>query len=267
MEYRLIVADLDGTLKSEAKSTFTPRVIDAVHRAQARGVHVVMATGRMLRTAEPFISKLGLTELVSCDHGATIYDLKDKSVVFEKRVPLEYVHQVAAFAGDRFTLTACADGEMYTNRIRDDEPTRHGDAAILDHLHLVKDFCALERAPQKLLFLSDESTTTAVYAEMKARFRDQLRVMRASARRVELIHPHASKGIAAAWLASRWGIPREQVIGIGDQDNDRSLIAWAGLGVAMGNAIEDVKAIAKYIAPSVDEDGAAVVIEKFVLNV
>ena len=93
-----------------------------------------------------------------------------------------------------------------------------------------------------------------------------MQVVRASTRRVELTHIETSKGIAAACLASRWGIPREQVIGIGDQDNDRSLITWAGLGVAMGNAVEDVKAIAQFVAPSADEDGVAAVIEKFIVN-
>lgn len=264
--YRLIVADLDGTLKSESNPSFTPRVLDAVRRAQERGVHVVMATGRMFRTAERFISELGLQEFAVCDHGATIYDLQSKKVVFEKRVPMDYVARVAEFAGERHTLTACADGEMYTNRILGDEPKRHGDIAINDHLHLISDFRALESEPQKLLFLQDEQTTPRVFAEMKTRFGSELLVMCASTRRVELIHREASKGVAAAWLAARWGILREQVIGIGDQDNDRSLIAWAGLGVAMGNAIADVKAIAKYIAPSADDDGAAHVIEKFVLN-
>ena len=201
-----------------------------------------------------------------CDHGATICDLASGRTVFEKRVPLDEVAQVAEFAGTRFTLTACADGEMYTNRILGNELALHGDVIANYHLHLISDFRALEREPQKLLFLQDEATTPRVFAEMKARFGKELQVMSASTRRVELIHPDASKGIAAAWLASRWNIPRDQVMALGDQDNDRSMIEWAGLGVAMGNAIDDLKTMADFIAPSVDEDGAALVIEKFILN-
>jgi len=260
--YRLIVADLDGTLKSESNPSFTPRVLDAVKRAQSLGVHVVMATGRMFRTAEPFIRELGL-EFAICDHGATIYDMASGKTIFEKRVSLELTREVAAFANNNLTLTACADGELYTNRI---EPDVAKESYAVGHLHLVPDFSALVVEPQKILFLNDEPTTDKIFPEIKSRFGNRMQVVRASTRRVELTHRETSKGIAAAWLASRWGIPREQVIGIGDQDNDRSLIAWAGLGVAMGNAVADVKAIAKFIAPSAGEDGAAVVIERFVLK-
>ncbi len=263
MSYRLIVADLDGTLKSESKPTFTTRVLDAVNRAQARGVHVVMATGRMFRTAEPFIRDLDL-EFAICDHGATIYDLQSGETVFEKRVPPELVREVGTFAARNLTLTVCADGELYTNHIDADAAK---EPYAVNHLHHVPDFSALAVEPQKILFLNDDATTDRIFPQLKLRFGDYMQVVRASTRRVELTHRDTSKGNAAAWLAQRWRISREQVISIGDQDNDRSMIEWAGLGVAMGNAIEAVKAIADFIAPSAEEDGAAVVIEKFILNV
>ncbi len=263
MTYRMLVADLDGTLRAESNPTFTPRVREAVARAQKQGTHVVMATGRMFRTAEPYIRDLGLVEPVICDHGASIFDLQAGKILFEKRVSLDLVREVAAFADSTLTLTACADGELYTNQIERDAP---GDPYTREHIHLISDFRSLAQEPQKLLFLNDETTTDRIFPELLARFGDCMQVVRASTRRVELTHHETSKGAAAALLAAKWNIPPEQAIAMGDQDTDRSMIEWAGLGVAMGNAVESVKAIADFVAPSVDEDGAAVVIERFILN-
>jgi hypothetical protein len=75
-----------------------------------------------------------------------------------------------------------------------------------------------------------------------------------------------SKGDALRRLAAHLDIPQAQVMAVGDQDNDTAMIAWAGLGVAMGNGSPAVKAIADWVAPSVAEDGAAVAIERFVLG-
>ncbi len=261
--YRMIVADLDGTLKSESKATFTPRVRQAVERAQARGVRVVLATGRMFQTAEPYVRDLQLVDPVVCDHGASIWETLTSQILFDRRVPLDLVRAVAGFADGTLTLTACADGELYTNRIEPDAPD---DSYTRAHLHLVPDFDSLTIEPQKLLFLNDETTTDQIFPKIQARFSNSMQVVRASTRRVELTHRETSKGAAAAWLAMRWNIPREQVIAIGDQDNDRSMIEWAGLGIAMGNAIDSVKALAGFVAPSADEDGAAVAIERFVLG-
>jgi hypothetical protein len=76
----------------------------------------------------------------------------------------------------------------------------------------------------------------------------------------------ADKGSALKMLAADLGIPRERVMAIGDQGNDATMIEWAGLGVAMGNANEVTQAVADWIAPHIDEDGAAVAIERFVLD-
>ncbi len=75
-----------------------------------------------------------------------------------------------------------------------------------------------------------------------------------------------SKGDALIWLAGEMGVPQEAVMAVGDSDNDVSMIAWAGIGVAMGNASAAVKAVADWEAPSFHEHGAAAAVERFVLD-
>ena len=83
---------------------------------------------------------------------------------------------------------------------------------------------------------------------------------------VEGLAASVSKGTAAARLADRLGVAREEVMALGDGGNDLAMVEWAGLGVAMGNAAPAVRAAADVIAPSQAEDGAAWAIEQLALN-
>ena len=101
--------------------------------------------------------------------------------------------------------------------------------------------------------------------ELAASFAGRLNVVRSHPLFVEIISPRVSKGRGVAHLADLYGVSRAQTIAVGDSGNDLSMVQWAGLGVAMGNASADVKAVADWIAPPVSEDGVAAVIERFVL--
>lgn len=266
MRYRLIAADLDGTLRAEGQS-FTPRVREAIRHAQARGVRVVIATGRMFRTAQPFALDLGVQGPIICDHGGTIRDPSTGETLMQLRMPLDFARQVIEYAPADLTLIACLDEEFYVSHL-----TEHARAFVgrytADHLHQVGNLAHfLERGPQKLVFVNEPEVTSALLVDLTARFGGVLQVVQSFPRYVELTHREVSKGRAVEWLAKHWGIPQKEVIAIGDQGNDCSMIEWAGLGVAMGNAVESVKAIANHIAPSAEEDGVAAVIDRFVSNV
>jgi Cof subfamily protein (haloacid dehalogenase superfamily) len=265
LRYRLIAADLDGTLRPERQS-FTPRVRQAVRQAQERGVHVVMATGRMYRTAQPFALDLGLQDPIICDHGATIRDPSTGETLMQLRMPVDLARQVIENAAPDLTLVACVDEEFYISRLTEHAVAFVGSYAG-DHLHQVGDLSRfLDRGPQKLVFVNEPEVSSRLLVDLTARFGALLQVVQSFPRYVELTHREVSKGKAVEWLASGWGIPREEVIAIGDQGNDCSMIEWAGLGVAMGNAIDGVKAIANYVAPSAEEDGVADVIDRYVLS-
>lgn len=95
---------------------------------------------------------------------------------------------------------------------------------------------------------------------------DSIEVMSSTIRNFETMNKGITKGRAVERLASYYNISPEEIIGIGNNENDMPMLRYAGLGVAMGNAEEELKIMADYIAPTNDEDGVAAVIEKFVLN-
>ena len=83
---------------------------------------------------------------------------------------------------------------------------------------------------------------------------------------IEIVPQGVNKGSALAWLAQHLGITQHEVMAAGDQGNDVSMVQWAGVGVAMGNAIPDVKQAADWIAPPVTEDGAVAILNRFILE-
>jgi hydroxymethylpyrimidine pyrophosphatase-like HAD family hydrolase len=102
--------------------------------------------------------------------------------------------------------------------------------------------------------------------DLQAQFDDRVRVTQSLDHLVEVTAPEASKGQALARLAAHLGVAQSATMAIGDHDNDVSMIAWAGLGVAMGNASPAAKSAADVIAPPLEEEGAAWAIERYVLE-
>lgn len=263
--YRMIVADLDGTLRSERKPA-SPRVVRAVNLAQAAGVRVVVATGRMFLTARPLAEQLGLKDAVICDQGAKARDLESGRNLFEWRLPELLLFELIEYAQqNNYRFVVCADEEFFAPVITAETLAFVG--GFQDHLHAPVDWGdVVMRGVSKLTFVNEPETIARILHELRPRYGDRLQVVQSHTRYIEVTHPKGSKGNAAAFLAARWGIGREQVMAIGDQENDLSMIEWAGLGVAMGNAIPELKRAARYVAPAVEQDGAAQAIEKWVLN-
>jgi len=124
----------------------------------------------------------------------------------------------------------------------------------------------LKHAPTKLLFVATPARVTQALAGLSESFAGILTVLRSHANFGELTPLHVSKGTALAGLAAQLGLSAEQVMAIGDQENDLPMIRWAGLGLAMGNAIQAVKAVASAVIPPVSQDGVAWAIEHYILQ-
>jgi Cof subfamily protein (haloacid dehalogenase superfamily) len=266
LKYKLIAADLDGTLIGE-DAVLSPEVKDAVRRAMEKGVTFTIATGRAFGSALPFAEELGINAPLICYQGGLIKDHLSGQVIYEQSVPLPLAQELIRFTRQRrLHLNIYLDGRAYVERMTPEARyyTRIARAAI----YPVGDMLAfLDRAPIKfIIILSDDEATGPLIAELEALFAGRMRFVRSYPRFVEGIPLDVSKGHALARLADHLGLPLEKTIGIGDNDNDLELVERAGLGVAMGNASSAVKAAADYIAPPVDEEGVVEVIERFVLS-
>lgn len=265
----LIAIDLDGTLL-DANHEITPRVHDAIAAARARGVRVVLATGRPFSGAQRYLTELGLTG--DEDHcisynGTVVQVVATGACLLEFSLGYDdyrYCEQVACELGVHFQamdgdgiFTAHADISRYTviDSYLSNAPLRYRAVADMDPALRFRKLMMID-APQRL---------DAAIAQLPPQLTQRYGVFKSAPYYLEIVDARAGKGPMLAQLTKRLGIARERVMAIGDQENDLSMLAFAGVSVAMGNAIPAVKTAAKHQTACNTEDGVAVAIERFVL--
>lgn len=256
MTFRLLAMDLDGTVIGN-DLVISQRVKDAVGRAIEAGLIVTLATGRMFQGTRKFAQQLGIAQPVICYQGAMIRHTVTGELWYHEPVPLEQAKEVIALAeGQGKTVIGFVDDQCYVSRETDESRFYHHHAGVRPEP--VGDLKAwLPEAPTKVLIITPKEQTDETVAFFKERFQDTLFVTRSYPLFTELTRLGVSKGKAMTQLCGRLGVPREDVIAIGDNLNDLDMIQFAGFGIAMGNGAPPVQAAAAYVAPTQADDGVA----------
>ncbi len=264
---RLLALDLDGTLMDDDMVIRSSRVRRTIAAAQDRGVVVTLATGRMFDFTLPAARELGITAPLICYQGGMIQRPDADTPLYRASMDPALVREVLEQRSEHgWHFVLYADGDVFLDE------RRHPDSFYRDmlgeRLVWVEDLTStIERhEPVKFLIFVEPHEAAGVERVLRQQFEGRMEIARSHTLIVEGNPLGVSKGDALRRLADYLDIPQSQVMAVGDQDNDIPMIAWAGLGVAMGNGSATTKAVADWIAPSVTEDGAAVAIERFVLN-
>lgn len=274
----LVVLDLDGTVQDLFHAgVATARVRAALAAVQAAGIPLTVATGRTLDYVRTSSAYLNLTYPVITAHGAVIGDPQTGKLYAEVTMPLAIAAEVAAWLDEAQIVTTLYinDDEGHTHLYQNRPATDPALHAFHDHIFgtprtLYPNFQNLltqpgSRAPLKFLSDNDPVTALDIRPTLVERFGETLYITRSHPRLVEGMAQGVNKGQALRQLCAMLQIDPERVLAVGDNDNDIPLLQAAGYGVAMGNASPGLKAVADWIAPSIEEDGAAVALEKFVL--
>ena len=255
----LIALDLDGTLLSPDE-TISARNRSAISRALAEGTRVVLVTGRGVDTPIRVSKDLGLNLPVICCHGALTKDFGADRTLIHIPVPLKYAKPMVQFAQDEGLPLAVYIGETFY-RLQGSEITMD-DMRGPGWKETGSFFDVLTEAPTFLRFLGEQSVQA-----MREKFGDLPLSFRYETWNdfVEcaVLAREASKRNALARLCADFGIPAERVLAIGDSRNDVPMLRWAGIGVAMGNALPEVRDQVRYVTAGNDRDGVAAAIERF----
>lgn len=271
-ELKLLVLDIDGTIAGKSNQ-IRESVKQAIMSAQSRGVKVAVATGRMYRSALRFHRDIGSTLPLICYQGAWIQDPATEKML--RHLPL--TKQTALQLLDHFEephLRSLLSINFYINdRLYVPEITagtrlyaQRSGIEITEIKDLRRD---IPGDPTKVLALCENpEVLDGLLIGMRQRYTPaELYLTRSVATFFEATHPLANKGEAVRYLAEELlGLQAANVMAIGDNFNDVEMISYAGVGVAMGNAPDAVKAGADWVAPDVEEDGVAAAIEQFVLG-
>ena len=265
MSIKLIICDLDGTLIGE-DFALSPRVRQSAARAQAAGIAVTLASGRGYPSLRGFARQLSVDAPLIAYQGAQTWTAGGALL---EETPLSRAHLPAAieYCKTRGLELAvyCQDQVYQTTRLYDDD--YYAVWFGLPQVYVDDLMAALPGDPIKYIAIApDKASADEIEREVRALAAGQYQVMRSHDWFVEGLDAAVSKGAAAARLAARLGLAREEVMALGDGGNDLALVAWAGLGVAMGNAAPAVQDAADVIAPTQAEDGAAWAIERLALT-
>lgn len=262
----MVALDLDGTIVND-QLKISPRVLSVLkHLVKDTQVRVVIATGRMFPSALPFAREIGIREPLVTYQGAMIRNLDDgHSLRFHAPIQLGLAREVMeTLVSEKYHVNLYMDDRIWTrpNSRHNDFYTKTSGVEPVFHDDLLG---CLQTEPTKMMII-DDHRVDLLLDYLTRNYTGRLSFCRSRSNFCEIIDVSASKWNALKSLADEWGIQPEEVMAIGDQGNDLSMISHAGIGVAMGNAPDDVKQFANYVAPPIDQDGAAEAIERFVFG-
>lgn len=267
---KILFLDLDGTLLNDQKQ-ITPGNRQAIEQAIAAGHKVVIASGRPLKSTLAQARRLGLDGEGCCAiayNGAVIYDCARKRDVFRKTLEMEDLYTLFDEANRRGVYIQTYDREdVIVERHNDGEAVRrYCDLIQLDYR--VVDKLELSGPTVKAVLLDFENRTPLedMRQWINAHMQSRVDCFFSNAHLLEIVSAGISKGSAIRDLCRRLGIPVENAVAAGDEANDISMLQAAGVGVAMRNATEVVKAAADYITErDNNHDGIAEIIHRFIL--
>ena len=263
--YQLLALDLDGTIMA-SDLVVHASIIEGIRALQERGVYVTLATGRMFVATLPFADILGIRDAVICYQGAVLRHIASGEIYAHVAMPGRLAAEAVATLLDRdIFVIACIDERLVIAERRAELDTYlsyHPEGA---EIVVAPDLPRLvtEAQPTKLLFVAAPDVVGTTLDVLTPQFAGRLATTRSHQLFGELTALGVSKGAMLARLAERLGIAPEQVVATGDQENDLSMITWAGLGLAMGNAIPAVQQAAAAVLPPVTEQGVAYAMQRY----
>lgn len=267
--YGIIVLDLDGTLTNREKK-ITPRTKAALMEAQERGKIVVLASGRPTMGVMPLARELSLEKYggyILSFNGGNIINCATGELVFSRQIPIEANRNIIWLAEDSRVAYLTYEGDHLVTNNRECPYVKL--ESSINHMELVEkeDMASyVDFQVPKFLLADDGDYLATVEPKVKAALGKNFSVYRSEPFFLEILPRGIDKAQSLARLLERLGMTKEEMIACGDGYNDLSMIRFAGLGVAMKNAVFPVRKAADFITASNNDDGVALVVEKFMVN-
>ncbi|MGL4875819.1 MAG: Cof-type HAD-IIB family hydrolase [Clostridium sp.] len=277
MKYKMICIDMDGTLLGKNRRV-SEKSKEVLREASKRGVKIVITTGRLYNNAAYFSELVGASAAVIGGNGAVIMEKNKIKPIYRSRFNKEICKELLELADKHKVIlhfhtvsNIVSNSYLSSNIAKVILPGRRYDGFNI-HLGTIKSKRVWDRvleekaeAITKTILFSLEPKRIEAYRKDLDKI-EGITYFTSGNRSIEINMKGVSKGDSVRRLAEYYGIKREEVICIGDNENDVSMIEYAGLGIAMGNGIQKVKDIADYITDTNVNDGVRKAVEKFILE-
>jgi len=266
MKYKLIAVDIDGTLLND-EFKVSKRTQEAIKKAVEKGIIYVAATGRAMKGAE-FVNDMLEKDLPFITYnGATVVMGKSGEVLFNKFIEDSVAREVFDIGYQRgIPMVIWTDNGLWTSSACQQTIDYNKYYGI--EINLIDSLDATSGSNVfKIFWVGTDEENQLLQAEMRKRFDGRLNCATSKPEYLEFFSIEAGKEAALEAVGKRYGIDPSEMIAVGDGFNDIPMLEYAGLGVAMGNAPQAVKEASDHTTISNNDDGVAVVIEKFILEV
>ncbi len=269
LPYRVIALDLDGTLTNNEKE-ITPRTLKALFKAQEEGAIIVIASGRPSFGIKSVSDSLEMSTrggYILSYNGGKIIDTTTHQSVFKRKLPEDVIPTVYHYAKEKgYALLGYKDGKIITETPDDEyvwEERRTNKMEIDGVDNLLE---ALVANPCKLLMTGHEEDMAKAESDLKEMLGSKMDIFRSAPFDLELVPKGIDKAETLKMLLEMLHLTPADLIAFGDGYNDLSMVKLAGMGVAMANAVPELKEVADYITLSNEEDGVAAALEHFSLG-
>ena len=264
--YKLIALDMDETLLQPDK-TISKIDKEALIKAQELGIYVVLATGRPIFGIKRFLDELNVTDgYAVCFNGAEVNKVNSDEVIYNQKLNGDDLHYLVDLSKKLnvnmhgFDKRGCFSEKM--SKYTELEITlNHIDLNLVKYSDFESDHEII-----KMMYIDEPDYLSNVIKQLPKDAYERFNIVQSAPFFLEFLNPKADKWYAIDALAKHLGIKNEEIMTFGDAHNDYLMVKNAGLGVAMGNAIEELKKVAKFVTKPNYENGVAYALNKFVFN-
>ncbi len=260
---KMVVVDIDGTILSQ-NCGISQNLKNHVKKLLEHDIKVVIATGRMHCSAKQIAQELGTDSPIIAYQGGLIVDGQGK-VLWAKYCDQTLAREVVeCLREDKFHINIYIND----NLIAEDESKYIKDYAdgkfITYEIVETLDNVGFDNLNKILAIDYDTDRIDYLVKKLCNSYKNDLYIVKSTPYFCEISNPEATKGNGIRFLADKWNIKQEEIMAIGDQDNDIEMLLAAGIRVAMGNATDNLKKVSNFITKSVDEDGVVHAINQFI---
>lgn len=269
MKYKLICIDIDGTLLDENKKLL-PQVKQRISDAAKTGIRIALVSGRLPAGVEVVEKELGIPCIKICNAGAYIISDEQciRSTYFSTNTMKRIYEEIAQ--KNQVHLWIFREKEWYVTGIdfyieREIKIVLY-QPQVVQVESLAEQWTREQTGPNKMLIAAEPKKIREIYRQIKEGDFSDIEIACSAEEFIEIFPKGTSKGTALITICEKWKIPLEDTAAFGDQELDLPMIETAGLGIAMGNAIEQVKEKADIVTKTNNEAGVAYAIEHYILN-
>ena len=261
MNYEMVVVDLDDTLLTD-EHKITAKTLEVINKLKNKNVKITVATGRMYKSALPYIKKLGVKLPVISYNGAYVCNPLTHEVIYHKSIEKDLVNKIVLEAEKE---------DLHVNVYKEDNfyiEERNEGVEIYEKVAGIRGKAIGKLSENyndestKLLLVEPELAKKRHFINyFKDKYGEELEITESKNSFIELMAKGVSKGVALKNLANSLNINQEHIIAIGNGYNDLEMLNWAGLGIAVENAYKGVKKDADLIADTNNNEGVAKILE------